>query len=84
MQTNNIFLYLICLLFIILIGKVFIFPLKLIFKILINSILGILLLLIINYIGQYFSFHIGINLATILIAAFLGIPGTILLAIVGL
>ncbi|MGI6488283.1 MAG: pro-sigmaK processing inhibitor BofA [Syntrophomonadaceae bacterium] len=54
-------------------------PLKIAWKILLNSLIGLLLLLIFNYFGTYFAFTIPINLITVLIAGFLGIPGLILL-----
>ena len=84
MQINTIILYLLCLFIIFIIGKFLILPIKLIFKLILNSILGIISLYIINTIGSYFGFHIGINLVTTLIVAFLGIPGTILLSIISL
>ena len=84
MQTSTIIIYLVCLFLVYLIGKFLILPIKLIFKLILNSIIGIAFLYIINIIGAYFGFHIGINLVTTLIVAFLGIPGTILLAIISL
>ena len=53
-------------------------------KILINGIIGIVLLYITNYIGEYFNFYITINPITALIAGFLGIPGIIFLIIFNL
>ena len=50
-------------------------------KILINGIIGIVLLYVANYIGEYFNFYITINPITALIAGFLGIPGVIFLVI---
>ncbi|MEN6349233.1 MAG: pro-sigmaK processing inhibitor BofA family protein [Syntrophomonas sp.] len=61
------------------IAQVFLKPVKLIWKLLINSIIGIILLLLTNYIGAYFAFDIPINIITVLTAGFLGIPGIILL-----
>lgn len=52
----------ICLLFII--GKIFIIPLKKIIKLVFNSILGGLLIYLINLIGGIWGFHIGLNLFT--------------------
>ena len=70
----------ICILFII--GRIFILPIKSICKLLFNSILGGLLILTINYIGGFFSFHIGLNLFTIIFVSILGVPGSILLIII--
>ena len=62
-----------------LIVQVFLKPIKLLWKLIINSAVGVILLLIINFIGAYFSFILPVNLITILIAGFLGIPGLMLL-----
>ncbi|WP_333861817.1 pro-sigmaK processing inhibitor BofA family protein [Clostridium sp.] len=61
--------------------KVFSWPIKLLFKLIINAVLGVVLLVIVNLIGSYFQFSIGINAITALIAGFLGIPGVIFLII---
>lgn len=82
MDTTAILGYLagMCILFII--GRIFILPLKSILKLIFNSILGGILIFLINFIGGYFNFHIGLNLCTVLFASILGIPGSILLVIV--
>lgn len=54
-------------------------PLKLISKLIINSLIGIVLLLIANYGGSFFGFELPINIITILVAGFPGIPGILLL-----
>ena len=54
-------------------------PVKLLWKILLNSAIGVILLLLVNYGGNYFDFSLPINIITVLIAGFLGIPGIILL-----
>lgn len=55
----------ICILFVI--GRIFIVPIKWILKLMINSILGALLIWIINFIGGIWGFHIGINICTSII-----------------
>lgn len=55
-------------------------PMRLLWKLIINSLFGVLLLLLTNFIGSYFTFMLPINLATVLITGFLGIPGILLLA----
>lgn len=62
-----------------LIAQVFMKPIKLLWKLVLNSVIGLVLLIIGNFIGAYFSILIPINIITILIAGFLGIPGLILL-----
>ncbi|MBK1813501.1 pro-sigmaK processing inhibitor BofA family protein [Clostridium sp. YIM B02505] len=62
--------------------RFFSWPLKILMKLLINGVLGVILLLITNYVGQqFFHFTIGINVITALIAGFFGIPGVIFLVI---
>lgn len=63
------------------IGRIFIVPIKTIVKLVINSILGALLLYIINLIGEIWGIHIGINFVTAIIVGILGIPGATLLTI---
>lgn len=77
-------IYLGCLIGIIVIGKIFIVPIKFIIKLLINSIIGGILLYLINLVGAIWGFHIGINIITAVIVGLLGIPGAILLVVVQL
>lgn len=84
MDFNSIVVYLGCLIFLFLIGKFFIIPLKIIMKIIGNSILGGILIFIVNLIGGMFNFHIGLNIATSIITGILGIPGVILLVLLKL
>ncbi|HZK42834.1 MAG TPA: pro-sigmaK processing inhibitor BofA family protein [Syntrophomonadaceae bacterium] len=71
-------LFLLVILYII--SQVFLKPIKLLWKLIFNSVIGLVLLLVVNYIGgTFFSFKIAINVITILIAGFLGIPGVLLL-----
>ena len=81
MDFNSVITFLACIIFIFIFGKIFIWPLKSIFKLIINSILGGVLIYIINLIGMNFEFHIGLNLLTAVIVGLLGIPGAILLIV---
>ncbi|MDS1030492.1 pro-sigmaK processing inhibitor BofA family protein [Bacillota bacterium LX-D] len=65
-----------------LISKILVKPIKLAFKIGINSLFGILLLWGYNFLGNYIGIVIPINVLTVLVSGFLGIPGLILLIIV--
>ncbi|MCY6485864.1 pro-sigmaK processing inhibitor BofA family protein [Clostridium aestuarii] len=56
-------------------------PLKILLKLIANGVLGIILLLIANFIGKYLGFSVGINPWTALIAGFFGVPGVIFLII---
>ena len=81
MDVKLVSIYLACIIGILLIGRIFIVPIKIIIKLVLNSILGAILLFIINIVGSNFSFHIGINLITTLLTGILGIPGVVLLII---
>ena len=81
MDFNVIITFLACIVFLIVFGKLFIWPLKNIIKLVINSILGGVLIYIINIIGMNFGFHIGLNLITSIVVGLLGLPGAILLII---
>jgi len=61
-------------------AQVLLQPIKLIWKLILNSAIGLVLLMVFNYFGGYFDFSIPVNIITVLIAGFLGIPGLILLA----
>ncbi|VBB06961.1 sigmak-factor processing regulatory bofa [Lucifera butyrica] len=62
-----------------LIGRVFLMPIKIVFRLIYNALIGGLMLWALNYIGGHFGFIIGINPVTALVAGFLGLPGVILL-----
>lgn len=61
------------------IAQVAVKPIRLLWKLLINSAIGLVILLLTNYLGAYLDFNIPINILTVLIAGFLGIPGVLLL-----
>lgn len=77
----NIFIMLGCAFAIFIIGKIFLFPIKKILKLVFNTIIGGAIIYIINLIGASFNFHIGLNIITSLIVGILGIPGAVLLVI---
>ena len=81
MDINNIIVFLACVVFLFLIGKFFVVPLKLILKVLGNSILGAIIIFVVNLIGGIYGFHIGLNIVTTLVVGILGVPGAILLII---
>ena len=84
MDTNTIIVYIACICFLFIFGKIFILPIKTMLKLLFNSILGAIIISIINWMGTIFNFHIGLNIVTSIIVGFLGIPGAILLVILNL
>lgn len=80
MDTVSIVMAGLFLLVIIYIGaKVIMKPVKLLWKVIINSIIGLVLLLLVNYGAARFGFVLPVNIITILVAGFLGIPGILLL-----
>lgn len=84
LDFNSIIAYMACIFFLFIFGKLFIVPLRIIFKLIINSVLGGLIIFIINFIGSFFNFHIGLNLVTSIFVGFLGVPGAIVIVIIKL
>ena len=83
-DLNVILAYLFGILLILFIGKIFLMPLKLVFKLLYNGVIGGIMLYVINFVGSHFGFTIALNPVTALVAGFLGIPGIVLLILVKL
>ena len=73
--------FLIAVLLLFFVVKFFAWPIKILTKLLINGVLGVVLLFIVNLIGINFGFFIGINIWTALIAGLFGIPGVLFLII---
>ena len=84
MDATSVIIYLACLIVIFIVGKIFFVPLKSIFKLLINSILGGILIYIVNIVGESFGFHIGLNVGTALFTGLMGVPGVVFLVILKL
>ncbi|RKD26937.1 inhibitor of the pro-sigma K processing machinery [Caminicella sporogenes DSM 14501] len=80
-ELSVIFAYALGLILLYIIGYVLLFPIRLIIKLIYNGIIGGILLLIVNFIGQFWGFSIIINPITALIAGFLGVPGVIMMLI---
>lgn len=56
---------------------------KIIFKLLVNSLIGIGLLLVFNLLAGLFSVSIEFNFVNALVAGYLGFPGIIILLLLG-
>ena len=84
MDFNNIIAYIACIFFLFIFGKIFIVPIKIILKLVINSVLGGITIFIINLVGSFFNFHIGLNLITSIFVGILGIPGAVVIIIIKL
>lgn len=81
---ENIIIFLACICFLFIIGKIFIVPIKWIIKLIFNSILGALIIWAINLIGGIWGFHIGLNFMTSIMVGILGIPGAVCLIVISL
>ena len=57
-------------------------PIRKIFKLLINAVLGFVLLFLANFVGGFFNFQIPVNLISCIVAGAFGIPGVIFLVVV--
>ena len=80
-DLTSVVVYMACVFLLFIFGNIFIVPIKIILKLVINSILGGLTIFVINIIGSFFNFHIGINLVTSIFVGVLGIPGAIIIII---
>lgn len=74
METNTIIIYIACICFLFLFGRIFILPVKSILKLILNSCIGALMIYLINLVGGFFEFHIGINYITAIFTGILGVP----------
>lgn len=77
----TIFYFIIGILILLIFGRLLLWPLKKIFKLIVNAILGGILLFIFNIIGAYFGMGIEINPLNAIIAGLLGVPGVVLILI---
>ncbi len=84
LEFNNIIAFVACLFFLFIVGKIFIVPLKTILKFILNSVIGGFIIIVINFIGGFFNFHIGLNLVTSIFVGILGIPGAIVVVLIKL
>ncbi|MBE6065991.1 pro-sigmaK processing inhibitor BofA family protein [Clostridium cochlearium] len=73
--------FILAILGLVLIVKIFAWPLAVLTKLIINGIVGAVLLVLVNAVGGLFNIQIGINAVTALIAGFFGVPGVIFLII---
>ena len=67
------------LILIFLLGKALLVPLKVIMRLLLNSVLGAVLIIVINFIGMNIGVMIPINVVNSLTVGILGVPGVIML-----
>jgi inhibitor of the pro-sigma K processing machinery len=60
-------------------GKMLLIPLRTIFNLIVNAVIGGGVLLLINFVGSFWGFHVGVNPLTALVVGLLGVPGVLLL-----
>ncbi len=78
-SIEMILAYAVALLLMYALGWLLFVPLKYLWRLILNGILGGLLLVAINLVGGLFGVTLAINPVTALVAGFLGIPGVALL-----
>lgn len=71
--------YLLGILLVFVVAKIFLTPLKIIFKLVLNSVFGVLFLIFINLFSGLTGIYIGINAVTAVALGVLGIPGACLI-----
>ncbi|NLJ81108.1 MAG: SigmaK-factor processing regulatory BofA [Firmicutes bacterium] len=59
-------------------GRLLLIPLKIIFNLIVNAVIGGGILLVINFVGGFWGFAVGVNPITALIVGLLGVPGVLL------
>jgi SigmaK-factor processing regulatory protein BofA. len=63
------------------VGYMFLVPIKIILRLVINSIAGALAILVINWVGGYWGIHISLNVLSAVFVGVLGVPGAVLLVV---
>ena len=84
MDFNHVLTILACMVIVYIVGKLFALPIKSMIKLVLNSVLGGILIYIINLIGGIWEFTIGLNFVTAIFVGILGLPGAVLLVILRL
>lgn len=77
MEAGIFLIYTACLMLIYFFGKWLLIPLKIILKVLVNSVLGGVALVILHLLCNNFEIFLPVNIITAVIAGLLGIPGVI-------
>lgn len=78
-EINVVVAYVFGILLLYIMGRMFLMPIKLIFRLIYNGLIGGAMLWLLNFVGVYIGFNIPINPITALVAGFLGLPGVVLL-----
>ena len=67
--------------FVVLLIRILLKPIKGILKFLIHALFGYVLLFVVSFLGDFIGLDIPMNLVNVLVAGFFGIPGVIVLAL---
>lgn len=78
MEVGILLAYALGMLLLYVLGYALLMPVKLIFRLILNSVIGGALVLVLNFVGGYFGFHLAFNLLSAITVGFLGVPGVIL------
>lgn len=65
-------------------GRIFLWPLKIVLKLALNSVLGGIVILVINAVGSGFGLMIPLNMITAVTVGVLGLPGAVMLILLNL
>lgn len=78
MEIGILLAYALGMLLLYVVGYALLMPVKLIFRMILNSILGGAAVLLLNLLGGIIGFHLPLNLLSALTVGFLGVPGVLL------
>lgn len=81
MVIPNILAFLFGLVLLYIIGLILVIPIKIIFKLIVNGIIGGVILFLFNLVGSLFGVSIVLNPLNAIIVGLLGVPGVVLLLI---
>ncbi len=81
-DLNIILAFIFGIMFLYILARLMVYPMRLFAKAVGNSVVGAVLLFVFNIIGTTFGLSIGVNVVTALVVGFLGVPGLVTLLIV--
>lgn len=84
MEIGILLAYAFGILLLYIVGYLFLVPVKFLLKLVVNSVLGGLALLVINWIGSFVGLEIPLNLLSAVVVGILGLPGLVLLYLLNL
>ncbi len=65
-----------------LLARILVYPMRLLAKVVGNSLVGAVLLMVFNLLGALVGLSVGVNVVSALVVGFLGLPGLITLLII--